>query len=180
MNSYSTATPRNSIADLRTVMAYQHPDVVARFRTSWNVPEEEAQDIFEEMKKWLWLCATSIQATQRGETTEHLSIINAMILVDEMWHAFVLYTKDYTQFCLDQFGFYIHHAPTTLAQKEANRIAFEADPAAFHVKVEAEFAAQFSYVYDQLGPETLTKWYSEWTDKITQDYLDSIALPFRL
>ena len=56
MNSYSTATPRNAIADLRTVMAYQHPDVVARFRTSWNVPEEEAQDIFEEMKKWLWLC----------------------------------------------------------------------------------------------------------------------------
>jgi hypothetical protein len=180
MNPSPIAVPRNTIAALETVMAYQHPDVVARFLKSWDIPEAEAQEVFDELKKWLWLCAVSRHDAEPGTLGRPLSIINSMILVDEMWHAFILYTKDYSQFCHDHFGYYIHHGPTTLAQKEATRIEAEADPAAFQAKTEAEFEAQFSFVYDRLGAETLTKWYSDWTDKITQEYLDSIALPFRL
>ena len=180
MNPYPHAVTRDAIAELDLVMAYQHPDVVARFLKSWNVSEAEAQEIFDDLKRWLWLSALSIQETPPGERPQPLAIINSMILVDEMWHAFILYTKDYTKFCLDHFGFYIHHGPTTMAQKAEAQAEAEKDPAAFQAKIEAEFADQFSYIYDRLGPETLTKWYSEWTDKITQEYLDSIALPFRL
>jgi hypothetical protein len=32
-------------------------------------------------------------------------------IVDEVWHAFILFTKDYAAFCQDVFGRFIHHAP---------------------------------------------------------------------
>lgn len=32
-------------------------------------------------------------------------------IVDEVWHAFILFTKDYAVFCEDVFGRFIHHAP---------------------------------------------------------------------
>jgi hypothetical protein len=32
-------------------------------------------------------------------------------LVDEVWHQFVLFTGEYTEFCNRYFGSYLHHAP---------------------------------------------------------------------
>ena len=34
-------------------------------------------------------------------------------IVDEVWHAFILHTKDYADFCNDMSGEYLHHAPNT-------------------------------------------------------------------
>lgn len=31
--------------------------------------------------------------------------------VDEAWHAFILHTKDYMEFCNSKLGFYVHHIP---------------------------------------------------------------------
>lgn len=31
--------------------------------------------------------------------------------VDEIWHTFILYTRNYAQFCEDILGFYLHHTP---------------------------------------------------------------------
>ena len=33
--------------------------------------------------------------------------------VDEVWHAFILFTKDYAAFCQAAFGEFIHHVPRT-------------------------------------------------------------------
>jgi hypothetical protein len=33
--------------------------------------------------------------------------------VDEVWHAFILFTKDYAEFCRSVFGEFIHHVPRT-------------------------------------------------------------------
>ena len=32
--------------------------------------------------------------------------------IDEIWHAHILYTKDYHEMCEKVFGFYLHHQPT--------------------------------------------------------------------
>lgn len=32
-------------------------------------------------------------------------------LADEFWHAFILHTRDYNQFCLKHFGEFLHHEP---------------------------------------------------------------------
>lgn len=181
MNATAAATlVRDPFPTLEEVMAYRHPDVVARFLKSWNLPQDEAEAIFDDLKRWLWVSAMSKKDELSGEPSLRMAILNSMVLVDDMWHAFILFTKDYTQFCVDHFGFYLHHGPTTQAEKDEAMAAIQADPEAFQARLTADFEAQFSYIYDKLGPEVLSRWYSEWTDNVTQAYLDSIALPFRL
>ena len=31
--------------------------------------------------------------------------------IDEVWHAHILHTKEYMDFCLELFGKYLHHQP---------------------------------------------------------------------
>lgn len=31
--------------------------------------------------------------------------------VDEVWHTFILFTRDYVSFCDETFGFFLHHQP---------------------------------------------------------------------
>ncbi|MFZ6768870.1 glycine-rich domain-containing protein [Undibacterium sp. Di26W] len=35
-------------------------------------------------------------------------------VVDELWHEFILYTKNYEQFCKKAFGRYMHHTPAAV------------------------------------------------------------------
>ncbi|MFI9718476.1 glycine-rich domain-containing protein [Streptomyces sp. NPDC052396] len=39
-------------------------------------------------------------------------------LVDDFWHAFVLRTKDYADFCQAAFGKFVHHQPGFLSREE--------------------------------------------------------------
>ncbi len=81
-----------------------------------------------------------------------------MTLLDEMWHAIILFSKQYTNFCTEYFGFYIHHGPTTSAEKEELKKEIEKDPEAYLKKTEENLTLQYSYIYDHLGEETLQKW----------------------
>lgn len=162
------------LAPLHEVMAYQNLNVVRKFMEYWDVSEDEAQELFEETKKWLWMSADSISRREEGEEMPELAITFSMTLLDEMWHTFILFTMEYKVFCHKYFGFYLNHAPTTWEQKEAAKAELESDPDGFLAKVEASTEAQYSYIYDVLGESTLVKWYSEWTDKVTPDYLSSI------
>jgi hypothetical protein len=42
--------------------------------------------------------------------------------VDELWHAFILYTREYQSFCRRAFGTFLHHAPaaTLGGQRKSN------------------------------------------------------------
>jgi hypothetical protein len=33
-------------------------------------------------------------------------------VVDEFWHTFILFTRDYAAFCERHFGYFLHHTPT--------------------------------------------------------------------
>jgi hypothetical protein len=33
--------------------------------------------------------------------------------IDEVWHAFILFTREYADFCQQAFGMFIHHVPRT-------------------------------------------------------------------
>jgi hypothetical protein len=162
------------IASLEEVLAYQNMDVVEKFMESWDLSLEEAVDLFEEMKRWLWLCAEGIAREAMGEPRVWLGITFSMTLLDEMWHAFILFTMPYQAFCKQYFGFYLNHGPTTGAEKRKAEAEFAHDPEAFQAKIEQDLETQYSYIYDRLGPEILQKWYSEWTDKITPEYLSQV------
>ena len=144
--------------------------VVHRFRETWDVSLEEAEELFGEMKKWIWLSAH--QSEQAGRV--RLAISQSTKLIDEMWHTFILFTKDYHQFCDQYFGTYIHHIPTPKAVYDEAITRYEHDPDAVIAETRELFARQYELIYDVLGERTLVKWYDEYRDKYTDQHLQEI------
>jgi hypothetical protein len=54
---------------------------------------------FHEMLKFLEVVA------------EHPSPLSPSQPVDAAWHAFILHTRDYADYCAERFGSYLHHEP---------------------------------------------------------------------
>jgi hypothetical protein len=74
--------------------------LIERFRVDHLVSKTEALERFEETKKFLVLSA--------GNPTVSYSPSK---LVDEMWHSFILHTRDYLAFC-QELGYFMHHIPS--------------------------------------------------------------------
>lgn len=156
---------------LEEVLRYRNDDIVHRFIETWEMPFEEAEDIFLEMKRWLYLSA---YVAERGGKDSDLAISQSLKLVDEMWHTFVLFTRDYQAFCDQYFGFYIHHSPTPLRIYNQQIAAYEQQPEQYMARLHGEFERQLSLVYDVLGEETVLKWYSQYLDKYTDEQMRRI------
>lgn len=159
-----------AIAALQEVTQYKNEAVVLRFMETWDVPRADADDLFEQMNKWLWLHATSATMPDAPQ----LAISPSTKLVDEMWHTFILFTHDYVSYCERYFGRYLHHDPTPQSEYIATIEAYERDPQAYMQSLEDSFARQYELVYELLGEATLVKWYSEYTDRYTDEYMREI------
>jgi hypothetical protein len=68
-----------------------------------------------------------------------------------MWHCFILFTKDYADFCQKYFGYYIHHLPFTRDDKA--KFARMSD----EEKVLA-LSKMFDLIQNILGSKTLLDW----------------------
>jgi hypothetical protein len=141
-------------------------NIIAGFMDRYDVLHEEALEIFEETKKWLFLAAQI--------EDDRLFIDQPLLIIDEMWHTFILHTKQYYNFCFSNFKKLIHHLPTLPQEKEAYNLAFETNPAQMMKKHENMMKKQFSLIYDHLGSDTLLKWYETFPQKYTADYIKSI------
>lgn len=89
-----------SIKDFAGAMAYQNSGLIARFAKRHKVTLEETQRLFEETKKFLVICGAMKVSCSPSDK------------LDEMWHHFILHTKDYQMFCDNFIGRFIHHNPT--------------------------------------------------------------------
>jgi hypothetical protein len=136
---------------LQRILAYTNEDILSRFEDQFTIDTEEIKDIFTETKKFLYL------VQQPG-----IFIPDELLIVDEMWHNFILFTKEYQAFCNDCFGRYLHHLPASKAEKELQRKLALEDPA----RQKADFEKRLSYVigqaYDLLGETTVRKWFAEY------------------
>jgi hypothetical protein len=144
---------------LDEVLQYSHSDVVHRFASTYGITREQSEDIFTQVKKWLWL------AHQRrlAGLDVGLSIDVPIVVIDEMWHNFVLFTKEYTAFCLHFFGYYMHHAPTTEAEEHEHKDHLrKLDRAGREQSRKDKMRPQYEYIYDHLGKDTFVKWYLEY------------------
>ncbi|MBL6449468.1 hypothetical protein JMN32_24360 [Fulvivirga sp. 29W222] len=139
--------------------------VVTAFTERYNVTLEEAQDIFTETKKWLWLAAYGPKSKQ-----EHLFIDTPLTIIDEMWHNFLLHSKAYYSYCMKKFNKLIHHTPTSHIEKEENDKYYKEKPSEYEKKVKN----QYKLIYEKLGSETLIKWYDTMANKYTPEYMRSI------
>ncbi|MBM2715781.1 hypothetical protein JQK88_32235 [Mesorhizobium caraganae] len=76
--------------------------VLARYRRQYGFSQAVAEDHRRELVRFLALCAT---ARQHGHS------YGMMGAVDELWHMFVIFTRDYARFCEEVAGRFLHHIP---------------------------------------------------------------------
>ena len=92
----------------RELLKFEPPDLlIRRFCQKYQVSETESRERFEEVKKFLFLCACNKEISYSPSKE-----------VDEMWHQFILHSRIYFNFC-DKIGFYLHHEPSEKPETEA-------------------------------------------------------------
>lgn len=87
---------------LAFLMQAELPYLRQRLAGNERIPSERIDEVLLEMKRFLFL-------SSRG--SKPLAMMSDS--VDEAWHQFILFTCNYTNFCTEAFGKYIHHRPTT-------------------------------------------------------------------
>lgn len=143
---------------LRKVLKYRNKDLLDRFCAEFDISRRDARRLFQETLKWIWLCAEARKARKAGRHVPTLIVDQFLAPIDEMWHNFILHTKEYARFCDTHFGFLVHHSPTPPRIKRGQKTRFAASSSEFEQQLEKR-RKQFGYIYDQLGPSTLIRWY---------------------
>jgi hypothetical protein len=158
---------------LEDVLQYSNRDVVYRFKKTYGISWEASEDIFEQVKKFLWLA----HHRRLAGLDQGLSIDIPIVVIDEMWHNFVLFTKEYTAFCKEFFGYYVHHAPTTEAEETEHRGHLQTLNRIDRINARKDrMRGQYEYIYDHLGKETFTKWYLEYPKTYAYRHLAEMQL----
>ena len=72
--------------------------------------EEEGQALFMEVKRYIVLA--------RSDDTTIWDMYS--LRIDEIWHQFVLFTREYIDFCMRHFGVYVQHRPSNAPEPAPN------------------------------------------------------------
>lgn len=96
---------------------YAH--VIRRIASDERIRERTAHRRFVEMLKFLDVCAEAKEA------------VSPPARVDGAWHCFILFTRDYAEYCQSRFSRFIHHEPMESRDAEAYKRAYEEATARF-------------------------------------------------
>lgn len=100
---------------LEAALAFEAPYLIERLVKDRVVDSAVlAEELFRELKKYLVLCAVTTDAA--------IGMHSAM--VDAAWHAFILFTSEYTDYGHRYFGGYLPHAPVTESVGAEQRARF--------------------------------------------------------
>jgi hypothetical protein len=90
-------------ATVEDALTYEAPFLVEKLLKDHVVDSaDEAQALFDEVKRYIVLV--------RSDDTTPWKMYS--LRVDEVWHQFVLFTREYIEVCLRFFGAYIQHNPS--------------------------------------------------------------------
>jgi hypothetical protein len=153
--------------ELSSVLIYRNKNLIDAFIVAYDVSYEVAEDIFEQMLKFLWLSQSKLRK-------HHLGVIdNPILIIDEMWHMFLLFTRDYSHFCMKYFGRFIHHVPITQDEIQAERAAFNHKSLE---KIKENKRIRYHLIFDLFDRETFIKWYFEYPEKYSKSKIREIRL----
>lgn len=150
---------------LEQAIRYQNDDIVYRFTQIYEIDFNEANDLFLSTKKWLWLGA------QAGST--EIPVTEPLLIIDEMWHNFVLFTVEYRNYCVENFGRYLHHAPRKQSDKLVREQALMTNPEKIKAEESQILNQQCLLICQKLGVDTLLKWYVEYPQKYNEDFFNN-------
>lgn len=141
----------NKLTNLDKVLKYKNRYVIERYKKDYPDNQMPGKQAWQELLKYLWLTqkhAIDLAAAPKKKSLQFVVAMHyEMDEIDDMWHTFILFTKDYAAFCDKYFGHFIHHSPNT-EKNPPSKTAFKAD-----------FERYLSYIYDELGEETLITWF---------------------
>lgn len=142
--------------NLEKILSYKNKYVFKRYQKDYPNNKLTAHMAFHELMKYFWLSKKHKIDITKNQNNKELDFMFAMYSemkeIDDMWHTFLLFTKEYTSFCEENFGEFIHHQPN-IDEEEISAEVFKRD-----------FNRFVSYVYDNLGEKTLKIWFSELFD----------------
>lgn len=83
--------------------------VITRYGRDHNLSYQDAERHVFELRRFLALCALNSAQPygMRGQ-------------IDEAWHTFIMFTRDYADFCRRVAGRFIHHQPDTDAEERSS------------------------------------------------------------
>lgn len=144
---------------LNTVLNFEPPEaILQRYELDYPNNNLIAQQAFIELLKFLWLVAKHGQEKNyiNEKSLDFDFMLHAeMAEIDDMWHTFILFTREYTDFCNHYFGHYIHHVPTPIVEK--NKVIDN-----YPEFLQETVNPWLNYVYDNLGADTLKLWFKEY------------------
>lgn len=150
---------------IKNIMAYQNPNVISRFKDKYALEEKEIESIFEETKKFLYL-----SYCEKGKAI----IYDDMLIVDEMWHNFILFTKDYHAFCIKFFGKYLHHLPASKEAKLKHLKRSEAQPEKVKQEYLSNMETLMGITYDYFGESTVFRWFDEYPELYSPEKIKAL------
>ncbi len=159
---------------LEEVLSYQNDYIIQEFlrkHKDYNLTKEEAIVLFDDLKRYLWMTATVDVKRQENpnEILPDISISESMIIIDEIWHEFILVTEHYTDFCNENFGRYIHHPPP-LPKYEMNQKTLSEEEC-----IEIFIGELLETTYDYLGDEVTMRWFDTYHKYLPDNHEDELS-----
>lgn len=91
------------------VLEYPVPGtIIEKYIDKYGVTEQVARDHERELKRYLAMCLADPEAAY-----------GMFGPVDEFWHTWILFTREWCEFSQAVAGRYIHHRPTTREEKQS-------------------------------------------------------------
>jgi hypothetical protein len=143
--------------------------IIQGFMERYSVNRDEALEILKETKKWLWLASENIKEKKGFR----MFIDNSLIIIDEMWHNFILHTRLYQKFCNEKLNLFIHHEPTPPKERVVG-FDSEDEKQKYQKQQEEKLTEQLSYIYDKLGADTVSKWYEEFPERFNREKISNL------
>ena len=151
------------ITGSQVFLKYKNEDVLARFKDLYDVKEADCEEIWFETLKFLSI-----------SHIEGVYIPDELLILDEMWHNFILFTPVYARFCEQYSGSFIHHIPATKAEKERAAFLKLNDPELLKTEYLKKYQRLLEITYDRLGEETVLKWFEEYPVKYSKERIRAL------
>ncbi|MBU2912573.1 MULTISPECIES: hypothetical protein [Reichenbachiella] len=148
---------------LDRLLDYKDENVISRFTDTFDVSNEEAEDILKETLKFLYICHIP-----------GVFISDDILMLDEMWHNMILFTPEYHRFSQEYFSKYLHHLPAKKSEKEERKWVLQQKPENAKQEYLDKLQVLISITYDHLGEETVKKWFQEYPQKYSKEKIKAL------
>jgi len=155
---------------LEQALAYQNDQIPLRFMDDWDVSLDEARLLFDDVKRWLWL---------NSQVDWELTFVGPLGIIDEMFHLFILFTDEYSKYCKDVYGDYVHHIPITNADRLKMAADVERDPEGMRTQELADRERMRRLIVEKLGVDALIRWWVDYPANYGDEFFRTRHKPHR-